>query len=385
MMPEKSISSLTDSCDIAIVGAGLVGLAIGYGMLRRSRTVCFFDKEDTAQRASRSNFGLIWVQNKGENLPRYAEWSRDSSRLMPALATALNAETGVDVHLEQPGGFYFCWSDEEMARRAESMLALQSAVLGDYPFSMLDHADVRARLPEIGKEVVGACFTPMDGHVNPLKLLLALAEANHARGATYRFGTNVTDIIPDPTGFLVSTATHRVHARKIVLAAGLGIRDLAPKLGLHAPLVPSRGQVLITERVKRFLSFPTNKLRQTNEGTVQIGDSVEDVGFNDSTSHDVMQFMARRAVRTFPILRDARIVRAWGGLRVMTPDGFPIYEESARYPGAFVVTCHSGVTLSAAHAFQIAPWIDGDELPNGLSVLNSRRFQHEALGPMYVN
>ena len=56
----------------------------------------------------------------------------------------------------------------------------------------------------------------------------------------------------------------------------------------------------------------------------------------------------------FPFLRDVRVVRAWAALRVMSPDGFPIYAQSRMNPGAFLATCHSGVTLAAAHALDLA-------------------------------
>jgi glycine/D-amino acid oxidase-like deaminating enzyme len=118
---------------------------------------------------------------------------------------------------------------------------------------------------------------------------------------------------------------------------------------------------------------------------VQVGDSVEDVGLDDTTTNDVLQFMARRAVRTFPLLRDVIIVRAWGALRVMTPDGFPIYEESATCPGAFVATCHSGVTLAAAHALKVAPWMAGGPAPAGAEVFAGERLRAADHAPMYVN
>ena len=57
------------------------------------------------------------------------------------------------------------------------------------------------------------------------------------------------------------------------------------------------------------------------------------------------------------------MVRTWSALRVMTADGFPLYEQSASHPGAFVVTCHSGVTLAANHVFDIAPAIVSGLLP----------------------
>jgi glycine/D-amino acid oxidase-like deaminating enzyme len=98
------------------------------------------------------------------------------------LAAALHEETGVDVALRQPGGFHFCFSDDELAQRHERLATLQ-AELGDYPYQMLDAAEVRARIPQIGPDVLGASYTPMDGHVNPLKLLRALHAAMQACGS----------------------------------------------------------------------------------------------------------------------------------------------------------------------------------------------------------
>jgi glycine/D-amino acid oxidase-like deaminating enzyme len=61
-----------------------------------------------------------------------------------------------------------------------------------------------------------------------------------------------------------------------VLAAGLGNRTLGLMVGLHAPVAPNRGQVLVTERMQPFLRHPSGHVRQTGEGVVQIGDSKED-------------------------------------------------------------------------------------------------------------
>ena len=67
-------------------------------------------------------------------------------------------------------------------------------------------------------------------------------------------------------------------------------------------------------------------------------------------------------------------MRVWAALRVMSPDGFPIYQQSARYPGAFAATCHSGVTLAGAHALALAPAILSGELPERFAPFTSRRF-----------
>jgi len=76
----------------------------------------------------------------------------------------------------------------------------------------------------------------------------------------------------------------------------------------------------------------------------------------------------------FPRLAGLNVVRTWSALRVMSPDGFPIYDQSLTCPGAFVVTCHSGVTLAANHVLTVAPAILAGALPDTLASFSSRRF-----------
>lgn len=351
--------------DVMVVGGGLVGMSIAYGLALLGRKVCVLDEGDDAFRAARGNFGLLWVQGKGYQMSPYAQWTRDSVALWPQLEAALRADTGIEIHLRQPGGFQLCLSDAEMAEETARLHWLREAFDGDYPFELLDPAQLRSRLPGIGSDVVGACFSPMDGHVNPLKLLRALYAACQLRGVEVISGQHVDAIGQHPHGFETAAGSQRFHSNQLVLAAGLGNRLLGAELGLDVPVRPNRGQILVTERLKPFLHYPTTYVRQTDEGTVQLGDSLESVGLDDSTSSDVMGDIARRGVQCFPRLGQVRLVRAWGALRVLSADGFPIYDSPATCPGAFVVSCHSGVTLAAAHVLRLAPWIagQGDEQP----------------------
>jgi glycine/D-amino acid oxidase-like deaminating enzyme len=79
--------------------------------------------------------------------------------------------------------------------------------------------------------------------------------------------------------------------------------------------------------------MPTTTVRQTVEGGIMLGDSQDDVGFDTSQKAAVMQVIAHRAVLSFPWLRELQIVRAWTALRVLAPDGLPIYDQSGRFPG----------------------------------------------------
>ena len=66
-------------------------------------------------------------------------------------------------------------------------------------------------------------------------------------------------------------------------------------------------------------------------------------------------------------------MRTWSALRVMSPDGFPIYDQSQSFPGAFVATCHSGVTLAANHVLALAPLIREGALPAEFQPFSARR------------
>jgi glycine/D-amino acid oxidase-like deaminating enzyme len=139
-------------------------------------------------------------------------------------------------------------------------------------------------------------------------------------------------------------------------------------------VAPLRGQIMVTEKLEHFLDYPTITVRQTAEGSVMLGDSAENVGFDDGATTSMMADIARRAILAFPMLRDVQIVRAWGSLRVMTPDGLPVYEESEQWPGSFVINSHSGVTLAAVHAEILAPWIAGGDRPELMEPFHAGRF-----------
>jgi hydrogen cyanide synthase HcnC len=243
-----------------------------------------------------------------------------------------------------------------------------------YPYEVLDHAATRSLLPDIGREVAGAIYCPLDGHVNSLKLLRALHAALAARGGIYHPSHRIAAISPQDGGFVVSGAWGEIGAEKLVLAAGIGNAALAPMVGLDAPVRPQRGQIIVTERARPFLNYPLVTVRQTDEGSVMIGDSLEETGFDNVVTTPVLATMADRAVRMFPLLAGLNVVRTWSALRVMSRDGFPVYDQSAMYPGAFLVTCHSGVTLAANHVLDLAPQIAAGALAEDLSPFSARRF-----------
>src|SRR5262249_61745632 len=110
-----------------------------------------------------------------------------------------------------------------------------------------------------------------------------------------------------------------------------------------------------TDPAAPLLHHPRVDIRQTEAGTVMIGDSREETTDETVLDLSIAAVEADRARRMFPALGKLNVIRTWSGIRVMTQDGFPIYDQSETYPGAFVVGCHSGVTLAANHALALAP------------------------------
>ncbi|MGZ8198206.1 MAG: NAD(P)/FAD-dependent oxidoreductase, partial [Burkholderiales bacterium] len=99
--------------DVAVIGGGLVGSAIAWGLAKRGLRVGVLDEGDVAYRASRGNFALIWVQSKGLGMPAYSAWTMRSANLWPELAEMLETQTGIDVAFQRPGGFNLALSERE--------------------------------------------------------------------------------------------------------------------------------------------------------------------------------------------------------------------------------------------------------------------------------
>lgn len=362
--------------DLAVLGGGMVGAAIGFGCADRGARVAVLDEGDVALRAARGNFGLVWSQSKGDGMPAYAAWTRHSLDLWPALAARASGLAGRDVQYRAAGGLSFCLGEAELIARRDFVARMHNQ--GQPGLRMLDRAELLALMPgcPLGPEVLGASFQPADGHVDPLTLLHGLKAGLRAAGGAELPGAAVIAVERRGEAYRVVRADGAaIEARRVVVAAGVGTTKLAAMIGLDVPVRPVRGQNIVTERLAPILPLPASALRQTGEGTIQIGVTSEDDGsFETPTTTAALATMAARAIRVLPPLARARMVRGWAALRPMTPDGFPAYAESATHPGCFVAVCHSGVTLAAAHAGPLAEGILRGVLPDFAADLHPDRF-----------
>lgn len=365
--------------DVIVIGGGMVGAAIAYGLARAGAKTTVLDEGDDAIRTARGNFGLVWTQSKGLGLQRYQEWSRESADLWNGFAVELAGEFDVATGHEQNGGLMLCTSDDEI-RQSEDLIATMQAQAGNTPYEVeiISRDAVESLVPAVrfGPDVIAASFCAHDGHANPLKLLRGMHAGFRALGGAYRPNASVIDIERADGGYAVVTNDGaRFEAEKVVIACGHGIPALAAKVGLKCPTRPQRGQILVTERVDPILPLPMGSIRQTDEGSILLGVSHEEVGFDDGNTGDVAGAIAERAARILPDLAHVNIVRSWGALRIMPPDGCPIYDESPDWPGVFMATNHSGVTLAAVHARRLPTWVLEGEMPIGFEQFSAKRFE----------
>jgi glycine/D-amino acid oxidase-like deaminating enzyme len=359
--------------DIAVVGGGIVGSALAFGMRTLGAKAIVLDAPAPAA-PSRNNFGLVWLQGKGDASPAYVEWTQGSVRAWPRLARGVREATGVDVALEQRGGLHVCLSERALAARRRLFERLFDAGAPRYDVEWLDRAALASRWPGTGVGIAGATFCPHDGHCDFVALLDALRAANAAAGIAHR-PQRVDAIVRRDGAFVVDAGDAKLTADRIVIAAGLESTRLAAEIGLDVPLRPVKGHVLRLRANGFAMPCPSETLRVAGDGTILAGDSHEERGDVDLDA-PVLAAIAQRTLRIAPSLDTAEIVQAWAACRVMSPDGLPIYAGAGN---AFVVAAHSGVTLAAAHAFVLAPAILDGALPDRAAAFAPARFAARAM------
>ena len=363
--------------DVAIIGGGLLGSAFGWGLARAGQRVVVLDEGDTAIRTARGNFGLVWVQGKGQGMPDYAAWSLHASQLWQAFADELAENTGIDVHYVREG-YEIVATEAELEQAIAAQKRLSDA-MGDraYDVEVLDRKALKSVTPLVADSVPGALHTGHDGHCNPLLLMRALHQGMQAKGADYRPGAAVGQIVPQPGGGFVLMGRDGqplASAARVIVAAGHGARALVHDLGIDLPVHADQGQILVTEKAAPAFRFATGIVRQTDNGSFLIGASSKQIGLDTRTDIATLAQVARESLSIFPFLGGLRLQRAWGALRVMTPDGCPIYQQSDSHPGLFSFACHSGVTLASVHALEVAKWVTEGAIPEALAVFHPRRF-----------
>jgi FAD dependent oxidoreductase TIGR03364 len=216
--------------DLAIVGAGIVGLAHALAAARRGLKVVVVDRDPRACGASVQNFGFVTItgQDAGETRRR-ALRSRD-------VWEAVAAEAGIAI--QQRGALV-------VARRRESreLLAAFAAAPEGEGCEFHDAVHARRRWPMLAAGLEGALLSPHELRVDAREALPALAAWLAERhGVEFRWGLSAGAV---EEGAIVH-AEGRLEADAVVVATGAALRALAPALARRIRLRACRLQMMRT-------------------------------------------------------------------------------------------------------------------------------------------
>ena len=326
--------------EVVVIGGGVRGCSSAYHLAKAGVRVTLVEKDGIASACSGATFALINVSHKDP--AHYAALSLESARLF----AGLEQELGEDLEFRPDGNMSSLVEDEKEIPGLRQFIARQNQVPG-LKLELLSPEEARRLEPALTPEIVGACFSAQDGHLNPFKLTVAYANAARRHGASILAGTTVTGIELEKNHVrAVVTDQGRITTDTIVVAAGIHMPAIGRMMGLAIPVVPSRGQVITTERTRRVLNRPVGSLRQTEDGTIIIGVTYQFVGPELRVAYDDMTKNAHRALRLFPGLSRLNVLRLWAGLRPFTVDGLPILGPVGHLQRVYLATGHSGMTLA---------------------------------------
>jgi FAD dependent oxidoreductase TIGR03364 len=205
---------MNKSYDLAVVGAGIVGLAHAYAAARLGKRVVVIERSGRANGASIRNFGFITVtgQARGETWRR-AKRSRD-------IWAELSAASGIAI---EQAGLLLTMRRAESLRVAEAFLKTE---MGE-DCSILDRTDLLTRAPQIcATETLGALWSPHDVRVESRTAIPRLAEWLHERwGVDFLFETAALDIDPPR----VQTSRGPIAADAAIICPGDDLVSLFPE------------------------------------------------------------------------------------------------------------------------------------------------------------
>ncbi|WP_112140163.1 NAD(P)/FAD-dependent oxidoreductase [Glycomyces dulcitolivorans] len=398
------------NADVVVIGAGIIGAACARALARAGMNVIIVDRAAPASATSARGEGNLLVSDKApgpeldlallaaDHWPKLAAELADelstpagialggassSSGRKPALgaATSSRAESdeasGVaariapshtpfpDIEYDRKGGIVVA-TTEEGAEPLRAFARSQAAV--GVKVEHLSAAEALALEPHLNPAITAAVHYPQDAQLQPVVATEALLASARRAGVRVLANREVIGIEREGdriTGVRTSAGTIGTDA--VVVAAGPWSGAVAEVLGGDLPVRPRRGMVLVTARMAQRVFHKvydgdyfgatqsadadlqtSSVVESTPGGTVLIGSSRQQIGFDDRLRVEVLAQIAQRALRLFPFLEGTPVIRAYGGFRPYVPDHLPVIGEDHRHPGLWYATGHEGAGIGLA-------------------------------------
>ncbi|MFJ3617079.1 NAD(P)/FAD-dependent oxidoreductase [Streptomyces iakyrus] len=378
------------TCDVVVVGAGVVGAATALYAARAGLDTVVVDRGPVGGGTTGAGEGNLLVSDK-EPGPEL-ELALLSARLWAALAWE---GLGEAVEYEAKGGVVVAGTDRALAGLEKLAAEQRAAGVEAVPVPPDRLTDLE---PYLTPGLAGGMHYPQDAQVMPALAAAHLLRASKARVLT---GREVTDILRGPDGAVRGVRTGRgdLHAPAVVNAAGTWGGEVAARAGVSLPVLPRRGFVLVTEPLPQRIrhkvyaadyvadvasdsaALQTSPVVEgTPAGPVLIGASRERVGFDRSLSLPAVRALAAGATGLFPFLAQVRAMRTYAGFRPYLPDHLPAIGPDPRAPGLFHACGHegAGIGLATGTGQLIAQALTGRTPDLDLGPFRPDRFTEEA-------
>ena len=367
---------------VTVVGAGVMGCAVAYELARRGARVHVADPRTPGQGATRASAGILAPYIEG-HVPSLLKLGVRSLALYDDFIQRVTADTGIEVEYTRCGTLQVAAADAETIRLAALARDLAQARV---VHRLFDRGEVREIEPELSPHVHSALLIPSHGYVVADALMRALVAGAIRHGAVFET-TSVTQVGSSATGACVHTSDGRIESDAAVMAAGSWSPLIAVRPGLEAaagrnprPAVrPIRGQLVrlqVEGPVARHVLWgPGCYVVPLRDGSVLVGATVENVGFDDRPTAGGVRALLNAATSWFPALENAVFAGARVGLRPGTDDELPIVGASSTMPTVFYATGHfrNGVLLAPLTASLLADLVlDGHEGP-GMEMMRPAR------------
>jgi len=360
-LPNRPASNLSKP-NVAIIGAGVIGLAIGWRLAQRGASVQIFDRGAAGAGASHAAAGMLAACAEAEpGEEALVVLGRESQARWPAFAAELLELSGVDVELRPEGTLLIALTADDQARLTHQLVFQQRLGL---PLQWISAAETRRREPHLAGKLAGAVFSPEDTQVDNRKLVTALRLAAEAAGASiteHRAVSTISSRGGRVEGVVLGDGT-KVRADVVVLAAGAWARSIEG-IGreLRPPVRPIKGQMLALRMnptaplLSHVVWAPSAYLVPRRDGRLLVGATVEEKGYDAALTAGGVLTLLEAAWRAVPAIEELPIDEMWVGHRPGSRDDAPIL-GAGPLDGLIYATGHhrNGILLAPITADTIA-------------------------------
>ena len=369
------------TADVIVVGAGIIGNAIAYYTAKKGHSVIVLEKSAIVGNGGSSRNGG-GVRQSGRDARELPLAMYGIENLWPGLSD----ELGYDVEYVKKGNLRLGKTPAHLKILEGLAKVGQSCGLD---MRMIDGKEVQAINPYMSDEVVGASWCPTDGHANPLKATLAFYMKARELGVQFYTETSVTGLKKKAGKLkIVETDKGIFEGDTIILACGLGARPIASQVGIDIPMSSVLLEALVTEQepdmFPQMLGTADANFygHQTKHGSFVFGSDCGledgiDMPLNELKTISMTLPSSCRAIEGYiPALKDAKIVRSWGGWLDMCIDGVPVISPVDVVPGLILACGFTGHGFGSAPAVGLilAQMAMGEETAVDMSALRYDRF-----------